>query len=272
MADPFLKWAGGKRKLLPALKRLVPETRGRYFEPFLGGGALFFGRHWARATISDVNEDLVVTYLAVQQDVESVIGLLQSGRYVNDEATYYAVRDSPLGFDTERAARFIYLNRTGFNGLYRVNQRGKFNVPFGHYKNPTICDVDRLRAASVALNCRGVKILEATFEEALAGARSGDVVYCDPPHWPASKTACFTAFSAGGFGPDDQRKLRDVAIELSRRRVHVVLSNADVPKVRELYSDPRFTIEEVQARRNINSDGAKRGPVGELIITAEVEW
>jgi len=267
VADPFLKWAGGKRRLLPRLRELVPDPGRRYFEPFLGGGALFFALEPKRAVLSDVNEELIATYLAIQSNAEEVIAELKGGRYQNSEDAYYAIRAAEPVFDVHKAARFIYLNRTGFNGLYRVNKRGKFNVPFGHQKNPTICDEARLRSASETLNRGSVRILHRTFDAVLELAKAGDVVYFDPPYWPVSKTANFAAFSAVGFGPDDQRRLRDTALLLHRRGVIVVLSGSDAPEVRDLYADSRFVIHKVQARRSINCDGKKRGPVGEVIIT-----
>jgi DNA adenine methylase len=264
---PFLKWAGGKRQLLPELRKYVPEKFEHYYEPFVGGGALFFDlrAHGGkfRATLGDANERLVRTYLGVRNDVESVINQLKGMRY--EKAFYLAQRGRrvDLADDSEVAAWFIYLNRTGFNGLYRVNSKGQFNVPFGRYDNPTICDAENLSACAGALG--GTKIVSGDFEKIVRSAETGDFCYCDPPYVPAGGAADFTSYTSGGFTIADQERLVRTARGLKGRGVHVVLSNADVPVVRRLYRG--FTITRVQARRNINSKATARGTVGEVIIT-----
>lgn len=264
-ARPFLKWVGGKRQLLPRLLAQMPASYGRYFEPFIGGGALFFALQPKLAVISDVNERLVRTYRAVRDDVETVIALLAT--YPYERSFYERMRalDVDARPDAEAAAWFIYVNRTGFNGLYRVNRAGRFNVPFGKYTNPTICDADLLRECSLAL--RGVEIRHADFADAVAGADTGDFVYFDPPYVPLTATSSFTAYHADGFGRDDQRRLRDVAARLVARGVHVLASNSSASLVRDLYSAPTFTLVEVDATRAVNCRADRRGVVREVLIS-----
>lgn len=259
---PFLKWAGGKGQLLEQYGPLFPRRFGRYHEPFVGGGAVFFHLHPARATLSDDNSDLIDCLTAVRNDLPAVITALGQHRY--EKEYYYAVRaqdpaELPL---VERAARMIYLNRTCFNGLYRVNSKGGFNVPFGRYANPTICDAPNLRACARAL--KRARIERAPFPAVLDRARRGDFVYFDPPYHPLSKTAYFTAYAKGGFREADQRELARVYAELDRRGVLVMLSNSNAPLVRELYKG--FRIVQVQATRSINSKGARRGAITELVV------
>lgn len=273
-AHPFLKWAGGKRQLLPEIRKHVPQKFGRYFEPFVGAGAVFFdlfGRtHSASevvvrlespAVIGDSNVELMETYHAVQRDVEGLIGRLKAHAGKHSEDYYYKVRAQTGG---HTGARMIYLNRTGFNGLYRVNKKGEFNVPFGRYVNPTICDEENLRACSRALH--RVRLIPRDFETVVTDVERGDFVYFDCPYWPVSESANFTSYTKDGFGADDQQRLRDCALRLKSRGVHVLLSNANVPPVRRLYAKG-FRLHKVLARRNINSSASRRGAVGELLIT-----
>ena len=265
--DPFLKWVGSKRQLRPELRKHVPSFK-RYFEPFVGGGALFFDLEPSIAFLGDQNSRLVTTYKGVRDHVEDVIMLLKT--YPYEKEFYLAMRAKDIDdFQkygaVEVAAWFIYLNRTGFNGVYRVNKSGGFNVPFGKYTNPVICQEDALRAASKAL--QRVKLVMGDFELTTTSARAGDFIYFDPPYVPVSATADFTAYTSDGFGAADQIRLRDYARALAKRGVHVVLSNSDTEPVRDLYSSKPFVIHEVQARRSVNSNIAKRGKVGELIIT-----
>jgi len=273
VARPYLKYVGGKTALLPEiLPRLPSEITPTYYEPFLGGGAVFFalavaGR-FERAVLGDINTELVGTYAALSSNVEGVIRALK--KHVYDEDYYYAVRaQDPSKLTVEaRAARLIYLNRTCFNGIYRVNLKGKFNVPFGRYTNPTICDAGNLRAVGAALRKQPVSLVALDFQNIVLPAKRGDVVYFDPPYAPAWKTADFTAYTKGGFGSEDQARLRDVARKLIDRGVHVLLSNSDTPAVRALYKG--FKIEEVRAPRRVNSKADKRGDVGELLISGKV--
>lgn len=265
-AVPMLKWAGGKRQLLPEIgKHISADFAGRYFEPFLGGGAVFFDLTTTMAPTSylgDANAELITTYTAVRDDVEAVIAALRAHARQHSEEHYYAVRAQTVRSAASVAARMIYLNRTCFNGLYRVNKAGKFNVPFGKYANPTVCDEDNLRACSRVL--KYAELACADFASVLAVARSGDLVYLDPPHVPVSETGDFTAYTAAGFGVADQERLVGVARRLKETGVQVLLSNADLPAVRKLYDG--FEMRSVKARRNINSKGGKRGTVGELLI------
>lgn len=267
-AQPFVKWCGGKRQLLPELLARMPVKFNAYYEPFVGGGALFFALR-ARgftgpATIGDTNWRLVRTYRAIRDNVEAVIGALKGKEY--SEGAYYATRANcpDSRSDTAIAAWMIYLNKTGFNGLYRVNKKNEFNVPFGRYTNPTICDADNLRACSAAL--KGSVVEGADFERTCANARRGDFVYFDPPYMPVSKTSDFTSYTADGFTYDDQVRLRDFAYVLKVRGVHVMLSNSIAAK--PIYEKlDGFKVDVVSARRNVNSKASKRGAVEELIIT-----
>jgi len=260
---PFLKWAGSKRQLMHALLPRVPARYARFFEPFAGGGALYFALCPARAVLADTNARLVRTYQGVRDDVESVIALLQS--YPHDKAFFYQLRDVDIDArsDVEVAAWFIYLNKTGYNGLYRVNRSNRFNVPFGRHSNPAICDAANLRACSLAL--AGAELRVADFEHAVRGAKRGDFVYFDPPYIPLSATSSFTSYTSNGFGPEDQVRLRDLALRLKTRGISVLLSNSSAPLVRELYGKG-FKVEEVPATRRVNSDAAKRGAIAEFII------
>jgi DNA adenine methylase len=262
-ARPFLKWAGGKRQLMPHLLRHVPARMGAYFEPFVGGGALFFALRPQRATLADVNERLVRAYRGVAEHASAVVRLL--GGYPHDPEFFYRLRAEAIDgrSDAEVAAWFIYLNRTGYNGLYRVNRKNEFNIPFGRYANPTVCDEPTLRACSAAL--AGKSLLVDDFENVVSRARRGDFVYFDPPYAPLSATSSFTSYTSGGFGPGDQKRLRDVALRLKKRGVHVLLSNSSAPMVRELYEDG-FEVHEVSATRMVNSKGGGRGVIAELVI------
>lgn len=266
-ADPCLKWVGSKRYLASEILKRLPAKIGTYYEPFLGGGAVFFalaaeGR-FKRARLADMNRELVDTYLALANDPDAVIRHLS--KHVYEKGYYYGVRASRPTSLAGRAARMIYLNRTCFNGLYRVNRKGEFNVPFGRYTNPTICDEENLRAVSGVLKKSGVVVAACDFELAVKEARKGDTVYFDPPYVPLSATSNFTSFTQDGFGTDAQVRLRDCFATLDKRGVHVLLSNSDAPLVRELYRG--FKIRKVEAPRRVNSKGGKRGNVTELLIS-----
>ncbi len=264
---PFLKWAGGKRQLLPRILTLVPPRVRTYVEPFLGGGALFFAlaarRRFERAVLGDFNGELISCYEAVRDDVEGVIAKLAGLRNTPD--VYYEIRrQNPERLKpAARAARLIYLNRCGYNGLYRVNRGGLFNVPFGRYARPKICDPERLRAASQAL--AGVELVQGDFARVMARRRlgAGDFVYLDPPYVPISKTASFTGY-AGAFSMDDQERLAELLRRLAAKRVPAVLSNSDCADTRRLYDG--LAMESLPARRAINSVAARRGPVAELLV------
>ena len=265
-ARPVLKWAGGKSRLLPELIARLPGSFNAYHEPFIGGGALYFALAnqglIGRANLSDANPSLIDVYLSLRDCVDEVIAAL--GQHIYEREHYYqvrALRPAELSLP-ERAARVIYLNKTCYNGLYRENRRGEFNVPFGRYVNPTICDEPNLRAASLAL--QGVEIARRHFSTVLDYAQMGDFVYFDPPYHPLSATANFTSYDRRGFGPDDQRQLRDVFTRLGDRGIQAMLSNSDTPFIRELYEG--FVIDQVQAARAVNSKANGRGKVAEVIV------
>jgi DNA adenine methylase len=262
-ARPFVKWAGGKRQILRELLKHVPSKHGRYFEPFVGGGALFFATRPKRAILADVNERLVRAYTGVRDDVEAVIALLK--KWPHDPVFFEKTRSRPVdeGTDVEVAAWFVYLNKTGFNGLYRVNKKNRFNVPFGRYENPKICDPRTLRACSEALANTDLKV--GDFEDVARAAKRGDFVYFDPPYAPLSPTSSFTSYTSNGFGIDEQTRLRDLARHLKRSGVHVLLSNSSAPAVRKLYSRG-FEVFEVSATRMVNSKAGGRGAITELVI------
>ncbi len=263
---PFLKWAGGKTQLLPQLLSRVPTSFGRYYEPFLGGGALLHALQPRSAFVSDINHDLVNCYEVVRDEVERLIVSLRNHRYESEH--FYRIRNSDRSATfarwskVRRASRFIFLNKTCFNGLYRVNSKGHFNVPFGRYDNPTILDTKNLRACSEMLS--GVSIQQASFLEFERKAKRGDFVYFDPPYVPLSATSSFTSYSADGFGSEMQRELFRLCTRLDRRGVKFMLSNSSAPLVSELYR--RFRIERVPASRAINSKSSERGKVMELIV------
>ncbi len=266
---PFLKWAGGKTQLTDALLERMPVYFNTYHEPFVGSGALFFRLYREskikKAILSDINAELIDTYLAIRDHVGEVIQLLSE--FPHNESFYYQLREKDpwsMGL-AERAARMIYLNKTGYNGLYRVNRQGKFNVPFGRYKAPKYLDKDNLLAVSLAL--RNVEILCAPFETVVERAKPGDWVYFDPPYVPVSQTSNFTSYHANGFGLKDQERLRDICVELSKNKVYVMLSNSDTVIIRSLYAMPFFTIDQVLANRAINCKGTKRGKITELVVT-----
>ena len=284
-ARPFLKWAGGKLQLLGRFQPLWPGRIERYVEPFLGGGAVFFhlAPEVATARLNDVNPRLVELFTAVREDVEGLIDELRrlSGRGANTSRTYYRRRDEynaslEDGEPMRRCALLVYLNRTCYNGLYRVNSKGLFNVPFGRYRNPRILHAERLRAASLALG-RAERISSADFGTfLLETCRGGDFVYLDPPYVPVSSTSYFTSYAKNAFDTDDQRRLADTLAELHDRSVRWMLSNSFTPVSRKIFVTElleriglpkrRPFVHRIQARRAINSRGDRRGPVHEYVL------
>ncbi|MEX2681019.1 MAG: DNA adenine methylase [Candidatus Sigynarchaeota archaeon] len=267
---PFMKWAGGKRQLLGQFDPFIPAKFNKYIEPFVGGGAMFFYLLPERAVLMDINPELINIYKVIQHDVDALIASLK--RHENDETYYYKMRDIDLDkdafaawTDVEKASRNIYMNHVCYNGLYRVNSEGHFNVPFGDYKNPILCDEENLRAINKAL--KGIELHVASFEKCLEYAEKGDFIYLDPPYVPLSLTASFTGYTKESFGPDDQRKLLAVMKELDRRGCKVLLSNSYCDFVLDLYKD--FKIETIMANRAINSVGSKRGKIKEVLIRNE---
>lgn len=266
-AGPIVKWVGGKTKLLPELERRIPTSFRRYHEPFLGGGALFFHVAPRAALLADGNAQLIGCYQAVRDDVDGVIAALAAHRDSHSEGYYYAVRDgwnrATRTTPAQRAADFIYLNKTCYNGLWRVNSRGGFNVPAGRYVNPAILDAERLRAASGLL--AGAQLRAAPFEAVVDDAWRGDFVYFDPPYHPLSSTADFTSYTAGGFDASDQERLASAFARLDERGCAVMLSNSDTPFTRKLYA--RWKVERVYCPRAVNSRADRRGTVAEILVT-----
>ena len=267
---PFLKWVGGKRQLLGVLSELLPSENFRaYCEPFAGGGAMLFHLQPETAYVNDINSELINVYRVIKASVDELIRELS--RFENKPEVFYEVRSwdrdkdkyTSLS-DTERAARIIFLNKTCFNGLYRVNSAGEFNSPFGYYRNPNIINEPVLRAVSYYLNHAEIHLSSADYSEVLGHLRKGVFVYLDPPYDPVSDSASFTGYSRGGFGRDEQIRLREWCDELSRRGIRFMLSNSATSFIRELYSDYSITV--VKARRAVNSAGDKRGEVEEVVI------
>ncbi len=274
---PFVKWVGGKRQLLEQFKlmnlyppeKFDPKT-GRYFEPFVGGGAVFFDLLPKKAFLSDMNNELVITYNVIKNGVEFLIKSLK--KHKNTKEYFLKIRAKDLNklSDIEIASRFIYLNRTCFNGLYRVNSQGGFNVPFAGNKNPLICDEINLRKISKAL--KSVEIKKQDYKEVLKRAKKGDFVYFDPPYYPINKTSSFTSYTKESFLEKEQIELRDTFVELTKRGCFVMLSNSDTPFINKIYKEIEIKgklirINKVYAGRAINSDASKRGKISEVLIT-----
>jgi DNA adenine methylase len=291
---PLLKWAGGKRQLLPILRGYYPTEFERYIEPFVGSGAVFFDLYASgrltgrRVRLSDVNPDLIGCYRAVRDDADQVIAALaklDEEHRARGSACYYDVRDRRFNparaglvgnvstlYTPALAAMLIYLNRTGYNGLFRLNRSGAFNVPAGRYAAPCICDPEHIRSVARALGAEQVTLECGRFDETIAVARARDFVYCDPPYAPLSRTASFAQYTAAGFGALDHRRLQTAIFEAARRGALVLISNSSAPEIEAGYSAPSartagLLVQRVPARRAINSRAASRGPVDELIIT-----
>ena len=267
-AQPFLKWAGGKRQLLPEIRKYVPKQFDTYYEPFVGAGAVLFDLQPKKAMINDINVELVNTYQVIREHVDELVETLK--KHKNDKDYYYHIRnlDRTAEFHQlsmiERSARMIYLNKTCFNGLYRVNRQGQFNVPYGKYKNPNIVNEEVLRAVHHYLTNNDITILNVDFVQAVETAKAGDFIYFDPPYDPVSETASFTSYSLGGFDRDDQLRLRDLFIELHERGCYVLLSNSATEFIQDIYAD--FHVELVSASRAINSVASKRGKIAEVLV------
>jgi len=266
----FIKWAGGKTQLLSQFEPFIPNDFNSYVEPFIGGGAMFFcmkkNFEPNNIIISDNNEELINVYKTVQNDLEELLVLLQGHKNNHSKEYYYKIR-STLVEDLsllERAARFLYLNKTCFNGLYRVNSKGLFNVPIGSYKNPNIVNEKNLREANKSLD--GVTIKLQPFENSLEDVKPGDFVYFDPPYYPLSKTANFTSYTKNAFLEEEQNKLADVYHKMDQLNCKLMLSNSDTPFIHNLYSSNGYRVEKVQARRMINSNASKRGAIDEVLV------
>ncbi len=268
LAQPFLKWAGGKRQLLPEIRKYVPKRINTYYEPFIGAGAVLFDIQPKKAIISDINSELVNVYDVIKNNVDELIEDLI--KHENDKDYFYEIRDLDRQGEykdlspAQRASRIIYLNKTCFNGLFRVNSQGQFNVPFGKYKNPQIVNEIVLKAVHNYLNSNNVTILNGDFELAVENAKKGDFVYLDPPYDPVSDTSSFTGYSLDGFNKDDQRRLKYLFVELDKRGVNVLLSNSATEFIYELYEG--FNIQVVSANRNINANANGRGKIDEVLV------
>lgn len=265
---PFLKWAGGKRQLLPEIRKLIPSRINTYYEPFIGAGAVFLNLQPQRAVINDINSELMNVYQVIKDNIDSLIEDLP--KHKNDKEYFYQIRNldrdpqyrnmSPV----ERASRIIFLNKTCFNGLYRVNSKGYFNVPFGYYKNPKILEEMLLRSVHEYLNRAHIILLNTDFGDAVFEAKKGDFVYFDPPYDPVSDTSSFTSYNLDGFCKKEQEKLKSVIDDLTTKECKVLLSNSGTEFIKKLYKE--YTIKTVPANRAINSVGSKRGSIDEVLV------
>jgi DNA adenine methylase len=297
LVRPILKWAGGKRQLLPALRPYYPDTFARYVEPFVGSGAVFLDLHnrgllaGREVHLSDINADVIGCYRTVRDSVSQVIDelrRLERGHREGGRQHFYEIRDRRFnpsrleihaseqpaaGYTPELAAMLIYLNRTGYNGLFRVNASGRFNVPAGRQASVRICDADNLHRLADAFARNGVSLTVRTFEAALATVEPGDFVYLDPPYAPLSRTAHFTSYTAGRFGPVEQERLQQAVVALARHKAHILLSNSVAPEITALYAQnvgvrrAGLKTRKVEARRAINSRASGRGAILEYLIT-----
>lgn len=273
LVKPFVKWAGGKRQLMPQITRYMPKHFGRYYEPFVGGGAVFFNLQYPKSTINDFNAELILAYESIRDNLDDLLAVLKIHEVNNTSDYYYEVRDWDRNglidkkSDVERAARFIFLNKTGFNGLFRVNSQNQINTPYGRYKNPAIVNAEVLTQVSKFLNKPTVKILNGDFEDAVKGAKSGDFVYFDPPYAPmVDDKQSFVGYTLNGFGSNEQERLRDLVDKLTDKGVKVMVSNSAVTYIKNIYSAYQATTQIVPATRNINSNGAGRGKVDEVLV------
>ena len=270
---PFVKWAGGKRQLIPILNQNIPESFGTYYEPFLGGGALLFhiltDKNGQKCSISDLNSDLVLAYTTIRDRIDSLIASLKNHEknyQKNSESYYYSIRESNPRSAIEKTSRLIFLNRTCFNGLYRVNSKGKFNVPLGKYSNPNIVNEENLRDVSHILQSSRISIKCRDFEAVLRDAKKGDLIYFDPPYQPVSATANFTSYTNKDFTYDDLTRLAELCLKLDSRGCNVLLSNSDSKEVAEVFAKNTWKITRIEANRSINSNSKKRTGHFELLI------
>ncbi|ACF54854.1 modification methylase [Streptococcus pneumoniae] len=269
--QPFTKWTGGKRQLLPVIRELMPKTYNRYFEPFVGGGALFFDLAPKDAVINDFNAELINCYQQIKDNPQELIEILKVHQEYNSKEYYLDLRSADrderidMMSEVQRAARILYMLRVNFNGLYRVNSKNQFNVPYGRYKNPKIVDEELISAISVYINNNQLEIKVGDFEKAIVDVRTGDFVYFDPPYIPLSETSAFTSYTHEGFSFADQVRLRDAFKRLSDTGAYVMLSNSSSALVEELYKD--FNIHYVEATRTNGAKSSSRGKISEIIVT-----
>jgi DNA adenine methylase len=265
---PFVKWAGGKRQLLSEIRKFIPPEISTYFEPFVGGGAVLFDIQPKRAIINDYNSELINAYRIIKSNCQELIDDLKT--YMNTKEFFYQVRemDRQPNFkelsDVKRASRIIYLNKTCFNGLFRVNSQGQFNVPFGNYKEPNFVNESTLKTISNYLNSIDITFLSVDFAESLKGVKKNDFVYLDPPYDPVSDISSFTGYTLNGFDKSEQQRLKETCDLLNEKGTKFLLSNSATPYIKNLYKD--YTIEVIQANRSINSIAERRGKVDEVLI------
>lgn len=266
---PVLKWVGGKRQLLPEIDRSLPQSFATYYEPFLGGGAVLFHLQPANAVVNDINAELINVYEVIRSDCDGLLADLRKHR--NEAEYFYQLRQKDRDRQeykklsaVERASRILYLNKTCYNGLYRVNRRGQFNVPFGRYKNPNFINEKALKAVHRYFNRASLTFKCGDFVAAVQDSEAGDFVYFDPPYDPVSASSNFTAYARGGFGRKEQMRLKQLCDELSRKKVSFLLSNSATEFILDLYGDYQINI--VQARRAVNVKADSRGEVDEVLI------
>lgn len=270
LVSPIVKWVGGKRQLLTEIMPLVNKKCSTYVEPFIGGGAVFFDLQPQKAIINDYNIELVNVYTTVRDYPEELINKLEEHNEQNSEDYFYELRalDRTIEYadmsDIDKAARIIYLNKTCYNGLFRVNAAGQFNSPYGKYKNPNIVNAATVRAMSKYLHSPNITIKQGDYRDALKGLRKGAFVYLDPPYMPISTSSSFTGYTENGFSYREQVALRDECNKLKEKGISFLQSNSDCPEIRELYSE--YEIRTVQAKRSINSNANKRGEISEVLI------
>ena len=269
LVAPVLKWVGGKRQLIETFSPLLPKRITSYCEPFVGGGALLFHLQPNTAYVNDINKDLIGVYAVIKQNVDGLIEELK--KHKNEADYFYSVRNWDRDkekyqslSDVEKAARILYLNKTCYNGLYRVNNAGEFNSPYGYYRNPNIVNAPVLRAVSAYFNAADIHFSSIDYSEVLSSIKKGTFVYIDPPYDPVSETARFTGYAKGGFSKNEQIRLRQCCDELNRRGIKFMLSNSATPFIMEQYAGYNITV--VQAKRAVNSVGSKRGGVDEVVV------
>lgn len=269
LVTPVVKWVGGKRQIIDQITKYIPKNFSTYYEPFLGGGAVLFELQPKKAVVNDINSELINIYEVIKDNVEKLIEDLKQHR--NEEDYFYKIRELDRDKDrynkltpVQRASRIIFLNKTCYNGLFRVNKAGEFNTPFGNYKNPNIVNEITLRTVSNYFNKAKITFTCKDFEEALKGTRKGAFVYLDPPYDPVSDTASFTGYDKGGFDRNEQIRLKKACDKLNEKGVKFLLSNSATDFIKDLYKD--YRIEVIQAKRVINSRADKRGEIDEVLV------
>ncbi len=270
LVSPILKWVGGKRQLLDSIEPLIPKC-STFYEPFIGGGAVLFSRQPDKAVINDLNPELINVYLTIKNEPKALIEKLKEHRDNSSEEYFYSIRaldrDKEVFenmMNVERAARIIYLNKTCYNGLFRVNSSGEFNSPWGRYKNPNITNETTINALHTYFNKANITIKCGDYREALKGIRKGAFIYFDPPYMPISSSASFTGYTAGGFGEQEQIALKEQCDALNEKGIKFLVSNSSCPFIEELYKD--YIVEHVNAKRAINANPKKRGEIKEVLI------